>query len=96
MERSHYQAKAAYFKNTRHGGGGKHKSNSLHEMFNWFYRSLGGRSRQKARGPCSLLRKVIKNVNLRRETAWKASNAMHQLQNWRSVRRRAGRRWVLR
>ena len=41
MERSHYQAKGAYFKNTRHGGG-LMKSNALHEMFNWFYRNLGG------------------------------------------------------
>ena len=33
MERSHYQAKAMYLKNTQHGGGIT-KSNALHEMFN--------------------------------------------------------------
>ena len=47
MERSHYQEKAMYFKNTQHGGVIT-KSNALHEMFKWFYRSLGGQSRQKS------------------------------------------------
>ena len=46
MERSHYQAKGSYFKNTRHGGGVK-KSNALHEMFDWFYRTLGGEAAQR-------------------------------------------------
>ena len=93
MERSHYQAKAAYFKNTRHGGGGKNKSNSLHEMFNWFYRSLGGRSREKPRAQTSLLHKVVRNVNLQRAIAWRASNARQKLETWRSMRRRIGKRW---
>ena len=46
MECSHYQTKAIYFKNTRHGGG-KVKSNAMHEMFNLFYRVLAGRVRKK-------------------------------------------------
>ena len=43
MEKSHYRAKAAYFRNTRHGGGFA-RSNSLHEMFDWFYRTIIGRT----------------------------------------------------
>ena len=49
MERSHYQAKDVYFKNTRHGGGST-KSNALHEMFNWLYRSLGCKGNKKPHG----------------------------------------------
>ena len=46
MECSHYQAKAVYFKNTRHRGR-KVKSNAMHEMFNRFYRVSTERARRK-------------------------------------------------
>ena len=51
MEQSHYQAKEAYFKNTRHGGG-YIQSNVFHEMFNWLFCALTGRKAQK----------VVKNI----------------------------------
>lgn len=37
MEKSHYQARTAYFRKTRHGGGSG-CSNGLKEMFDWFFR----------------------------------------------------------
>lgn len=37
MEKLHYQARIAFFKCTRHGGGTT-RSNALKEQFNWFYR----------------------------------------------------------
>ena len=61
MERSHYQAKAAYFKNTQHSGG-KDQSNALHEMFNWFYQALIGNSERKARGNLSLRQQIMKVI----------------------------------
>ena len=39
MEKSHYHARAMYDRNTRHGDGFTH-SNTLHEMFDWFYRTV--------------------------------------------------------
>ena len=67
MERSHYQAKGSYFKNTRHGGGVK-KSNALHEMFDWFYRTLGGRKSSKNRGNLRIRCTVLNTVPTRRGT----------------------------
>ena len=93
MERSHYQAKAVYFKNTRHGGGTT-KSNALHEMFNWFYRSLGGRGNQKTRGNIGLRHKIVKTVNASRTQAYNNSRAREGLQRWVATRRRCGSRWI--
>ena len=94
MERSHYQAKAVYFKNTRHGGGST-KSNALHEMFNWFYRSLGGRGNQKSRGNiCLQRRKIVKTVNASRTQAYYNSRAREGLQRWVATLRRCGSRWI--
>lgn len=93
MEKSHYQAKAAYFKNTRHGGG-KVKSNALLEMFNWFYRVLTGKSRQRARGNMMLRRQISKVVNERRRQGYRASNAQWAMQQWISTKRRCGSVWA--
>ena len=92
MERSHYQAKGAYFKNTRHGGG-LMKSNALHEMFNWFYKNLGGRKRQRSLGNVTL-RRVAKVVSATRARAWRESSAGDTLRRWVLTRRRCGSRWV--
>ena len=43
MEKSHYRARAVYFRNTRHGGGFT-RSNALQEMFDWLYRTIIGRT----------------------------------------------------
>ena len=64
MERSHYQAKAAYFKNTRHGGG-YIQSNAFHEMFNWFFRALPGQKAQKITRNMSVRRLIMKVVSAR-------------------------------
>lgn len=39
LEKSHYQARTAFFKHTRHGGG-RERANSLREVFEWFYRRI--------------------------------------------------------
>ena len=72
MERSHYQAKVVYFKNTRHGGGVT-KSNALHEMFNWFYKTLGGKSRQKSQGKLSLQQTITKVISTRQSQLYHSS-----------------------
>ena len=56
MERLHYQAKGSYFK-TQHGSGVT-KSNVLHEMFNWFYKTLSGQKNAKCGGILTLRRRV--------------------------------------
>ena len=43
MEKSHYYARELYFRNTMHGGEFTH-SNALHEMFDWFYKIVIGRT----------------------------------------------------
>ena len=90
MERSHYQAKGSYFKNTQHGGGGK-KSNALHEMFNWFYQTLGGRKSSKNRGNLRIRRTVLNILPTRRAHMSRAGKAMRR---WMSTRHRVGSRWV--
>ena len=64
MEHSYYQEKAIYFKNTRHGGG-KVKSNAMHEMFDWFYRVSARRERRKTRVKNALRCKITKVINVR-------------------------------
>ena len=92
MEHSHYQAKAVYFKKTRHGGG-KVKSNAMHEMFNWFYRVSAGRARRKTRVKNALRCKITKVINVRRSEAYHASCAKERLQQWVATKRRCGSSW---
>ena len=69
MERSHYQAKAAYFKNTRHGGG-YIQSNAFHEMFNWFFHALTAQKAQKIIGNMSVRRLIMKVVSARQREGY--------------------------
>ena len=39
LEKYHYQARGAFFRHTRHGGG-RERTNSLREVFEWFYRRV--------------------------------------------------------
>lgn len=92
MEKSHYRAKAAYFKNSRHGGG-KGLSNALVEIFQWFYRGVLGRGHfQNTR--TEELSSMISNSNSVRKTAWQSSNARTRHQEWRMSRVRVGKRWM--
>ena len=68
MERSHYQAKAAYFKSTRHGGVTR-RSNALHEMF------LVGKGRQRLHTKLPLRHKIVKFVSMRRKQGYHQSQA---------------------
>jgi len=95
MERSHYQAKAAYFKSTRHGGGTR-RSNALHEMFNWFYRLLGGKGRRRVRHALPLRRQIAKVVSVRRSQGYHQSQARERLHQWVATRRRCGSTWARR
>lgn len=93
MERSHYQAKAAYFKSTRHGGGTR-RSNALHEMFNWFYRVLVGKGRRRLCAKFPLRQKIVKVVSMRRTQGYHQSHARERLCQWLATRRRCGSRWA--
>ena len=39
LEKSHYQARGAFFRHTRHGGG-REREDNLREVFEWFYRRI--------------------------------------------------------
>lgn len=78
MEKSHYQAKAAYFKSTRHGGG-KTKSNAVHEMFNWFYRVLIGKGSRRSLSKLSLRRKIVKLISAQRTQGYNQLHARERL-----------------
>lgn len=93
MERSHYQAKAAYFKSTRHGGGTK-RSNALHEMFNWFYRVLEGKARRRLSAKLPLKRQIVRVISMQRTEGYNQSHARDRLRQWVATRRRCGSRWA--
>ena len=59
MEKSHYQARGVFFKNTCHGGG-RVCSNYLKEMFNWFFWCTFGRNVSKEITQKSTLAKVLR------------------------------------
>lgn len=90
MERSHYQARCSYFKNTQHGGGVV-KSNALHEMFNWFYRTLGGRKRSKKQSALRLRRPIVKIAS---SACTRVTRSREAMRRWMATRRRVGSRWV--
>lgn len=39
LDKSHYQARGAFFRHTRHDGG-RERADSLREVFEWFYRRI--------------------------------------------------------
>ena len=94
MEKSHYHARAAYFRNTRHGGGFTH-SNALHEMFDWFYITIIGRTLniRKAR-EAELVRAVQEVSKNKRQCAWKASIGTVGVSWWLQSRSRQGSKWI--
>ena len=89
MEQSHYQAKASYFKNTRHGGG-YIQSNAFHEMFNWFFRALIEQKAQKIIGNMSVRCHIMKVVSARQREGYILSTARERASQWRSGRQRVG------
>ena len=87
MEHSHYQAKAVYFKNTRHGGGST-KSNAQNVQL--VLQELGWQGHQS----CLQQRKIMKIVNTLRTQAYLNSRAREGLQCWVATRNRCGPRWI--
>ena len=96
MEKSHYQAKGVYFKNTWHGGGATH-SNYLQEMFNWFFRHTFGRTRKMEKAKKSELAKKLRMASrIAASEKWKRSQAALRHAAWRSTKVRNGSVWVSR
>lgn len=96
MEKSHYRARGAYFKSTRHGGGSG-GSNALHEMFDWFYRCINKRidaSNNENQETNANDQTLLQN-RLKRKRAWHSSNAHSKHQEWLRKRRRCGKRWIM-
>lgn len=94
MEKSHYRARAAYFRNTRHGGGFT-RSNSLHEMFDWFYRTIIGRTLNIRKARESELVRAVQEVSKnKRQCAWKASTGTVGVSRWLQSRSRQGSKWI--
>lgn len=94
MEKSHYRARAAYFRNTRHGGGFT-RSNALHEMFDWFYRTIIGRTLNIRKARESELVRAVQEVSKnKRQCAWKASTGTVGVSRWLQSRSRQGSKWI--
>ena len=91
IDRSHYQAKGAYFKNTQHGGRVT-KSNALHEMLIWFYQKLGDRKDSKIKGALKISYKAINIMSFSRMCESRSSKAMRW---WMLVWCQVGSQWVM-
>lgn len=95
MEKTHYQARGAYFRHTQHGGG-TIRANSFKEVFFWFYRRIILRTRkqefmkQKKDARSVAICKKIKE----RRQRWKDSTAEQNSTLWRATRVRQNKIWV--
>ena len=96
MEKSHYMARNAYFRHTQHGGGSK-KANSLCELFQWFYRRTLQILRTKEEISSSAIAQAVRDAKVKKEKrieAFRNSNALEGLANWRQGRLYQNHRWV--
>lgn len=96
LEKSHYMARNAYFRHTQHGGG-RSKGNSVHEMFQWFYRRILQQLRKKETLRSSEVVQALKTIEkqkARRSKAFKDSNAILQQNRWRQQKTYVNHRWV--
>lgn len=98
MEKSHYQARGAFFRHTRHGGG-RIRANSLKEVFEWFYRrKILQLNMKKAAAENEEATKKERQdrdgLKLKRRTYWKNSIASARLAQWRSLRVRKNSKWI--
>ena len=95
MEKTHYQARAAYFRHTQHGGG-MIRANSFKQLYYWFYRRILHRARKeeltKQKKDEQSIR-ISKMIQQRRQR-WKDSSAEHSLTLWRTTRQRQNKRWI--
>ena len=95
MEKTHYQARGAYFRHTQHGGGTV-RANSFKEVYFWFYRKIILRSKKEK----SLqLKKDAQTLQisrsiLQRRLRWKQSSAEQNLAAWRATKGRQNKVWV--
>lgn len=94
MEKSHYQARGAYFCHTQHGGGAI-RANSYMEVFYWFYRRIiiqkHNNDKLKQRREVQAI-KISKQIQ--RRQLWKTSSAQETLNLWRSTRTRQSKVWI--
>lgn len=73
---------AAYFKNTRHGGGSTH-SIALHELFDWFYRGLISRTMNCRKARESELARAVQVVSRNiRQCSWRSSTGRRGVAHW--------------
>jgi hypothetical protein len=94
MEKSHWQARSAYFRATQHGGG-KNQANSLEELFMWFFRKQHQRvEATKVVKNSEIYRALRQNQRLRRRQIWINTNATQKHTIWRSTKKRQGKKWV--
>ena len=96
MEKSHYMAHNAYFRNTQHGGGSR-KANSLRELFQWFYRRTLQILRTKEEVSSSAIAQAVQDAMIKKNKrieAFRNSRALEELAKWRQGRSYQNRRWV--
>ncbi len=95
MEKTHYQARGAYFRHTQHGGG-TIRANSFKELYFWFYRRIILRAtkqeftKQKKDARSVEISKIIQQ----RRQRWKDSSAEQNLAIWRATKVRQNKLWV--
>ena len=81
IEGSHYQAKATYFKNTRHGAS-YIQSNAFHEVFNWFFCAQIGRKAQKVAKNMSVRYHILKVVSAWQRESYNGSIVLERAIQW--------------
>ena len=95
VEKTHYQARGAYFQHTQHGGGTT-RANSFKELYFWFYRRIVlcatkqefTKQRKEAR-----LVEISRLIQQRRQRC-KNSTAENNLALWRATKVRQNKTWL--
>ncbi|KAI5078400.1 hypothetical protein GOP47_0006071 [Adiantum capillus-veneris] len=95
MEKSHYMARNAYFRHTRHGGS-RIKANSLRELFEWFYRRIIHRMQAKEVLANSATAQAIRHLQqqkAKRSMAYNNSGARESQRRWRETMVYVNHKW---
>ena len=91
-------ARNAYFRHTQHGGG-RNKSNSLHEVFQWFYRRILQQLHRKETLKSSKMvqaLQLLQDQKKKRSEAFTNSVAIEVQRKWRDTKMYMNHRWIQR
>lgn len=93
MERSHWQARCAFQKATDHGGG-INDSNAMRQLFQWWYRRLEIRYKEKKKkSKTSQAEFVSRAIYEVRKARYENSTARQRHAEWLATQERDGKKW---